>query len=341
MLSFLRKYIFVLIDCLVAPFSILFLPLLKRIRRFGVPNFPVHKWLFNKIGVFPLVDHYYEPQFVFSQGYNASRKRKLLIDFREDEQLASLTVMNYREELNDLTINACEDDFYVNNPAFSTADADLYYLLIRNKKPSRIVEIGSGFSTRLALKAIRKNKEEGIVTKLTCIEPYEMEWLDRQAGIELIRKKLEEVPQDIFTGLGEGDILFIDSSHIIRPGNDVLVEYLEILPLLQKGVLVHIHDIFSPRDYPKKWITEEYRFWNEQYLLEAFLYFNHSFRVMFSVNHLSHDFFEVASRTLIHMTTDAEPGSFWIEKMEKDNISATGHVGTDSLHVENRKMVKF
>lgn len=324
MLSFLRKCIFTLTDCLLAPFSILFLPLLKRIRRLGVLNFPVHKWLFSKIGVFPLADHYYEPQFVFEQGYNASCKRKLMIDFREGKQLTALSAMRYQEELNDLTIDACGDDFYVNNPAFSTADADLYYLLIRNKKPSRIVEIGSGFSTRLALKAIRKNKEEGVVTKLTCIEPYEMAWLDRQEGIELIRKKLEEVPQGTFTNLGENDILFIDSSHIIRPGNDVLVEYLEILPLLQKGVLIHIHDIFSPRDYPKKWITEEYRFWNEQYLLEAFLYFNNSFQVMFSVNHLCHDFFEVASRTLIHMRAGAEPGSFWIEKMEDHSCSANG-----------------
>lgn len=316
MSSFFRKCTFVLADWLLAPFSVLFLPLLKRIRRFGVPNFPLHKWLFHKIGVFPLIDHYYEPQFVFGQGYNASHKRRLLIDFKEEEQVAALSALKYTEELAGFAIDACEDDFYVNNPAFSTADADLYYLLIRNKKPSRIVEIGSGFSTKLALKAIRKNREEGVDTKLTCIEPYEMTWLDQQEGLELIRQKLEEVPHTLFRSLREGDILFIDSSHIIRPGNDVLVEYLEILPLLQKGVLVHIHDIFSPRNYPQKWITEEYRFWNEQYLLEAFLYFNNSFQVMFSVNHLSQEFFEVASRTLIHMKLGVEPGSFWIEKSE-------------------------
>jgi len=86
----------------------------------------------------------------------------------------------------------------------------------------------------VALSDIQKNKEESVFTKLICIEPYEMTWLDKQEGIELIRKKIEDVSPDFFDELKEGGILFIDSSHIIRPGNDVLVEYLEIFPLLKK-----------------------------------------------------------------------------------------------------------
>lgn len=317
MLSFIRKLIFRIADICLFPISLLFLPVLKKFRRYGVLNFPIHKWAFGKIGVFPVTDHYYEPQFVFEQPYNGSNKRKLLIDFHESEQLKALASMKYQDELSDFKLTYCENDFYVHNPAFSTADADLYYLLIRNLKPSRIIEIGSGFSTRLALKAIQKNKEENHDTKLTCIEPYEMGWLDNADGIELIRKKVEDVPDSLFDSLQEGDILFIDSSHIIRPGNDVLVEYLKILPLLSKGVMVHIHDIFSPRDYPTKWVTEEYRFWNEQYLLEAFLYFNESFRVLFSANLLQHDFFSEASKTLIHMQAGKEPGSFWIQRIKE------------------------
>ena len=317
MLSLIRKIIFRVVDICLLPFSILFLPLLKKIRQYGVLNFPIHQWFFGKIGVFPVTDHYYEPQFVFPQPYDGSKRRKLLIDFQEKEQLTALASMKYTEELMDFKQEYCDDDFYLDNPAFSSADADLYYLLIRNQKPARIIEIGSGFSTRLALKAIQKNKEEGHDTKLTCIEPYEMEWLDAADNIELIRKKLEDVPDALFGTLKEGDILFIDSSHIIRPGNDVLVEYLQILPLLSKGVLVHIHDIFSPRDYPTKWVTEEYRFWNEQYLLEAFLYFNESFRVRFAVNLLQYEFFSAASTTLIHMQTGKEPGSFWIERIKE------------------------
>jgi len=313
--STIKKLVFKLADLLLAPVSFVLLLLLKQIRRYGVPNFPLHKRLFGKTGVFPIINHYYEPQFVFENGYNATKKRKLSIDFKEKEQLATLAGLKYTEELLAFEMNFCDHVFYVNNPAFSTADADLYYLLIRNKKPARIIEVGSGFSTRVALSAIQKNKEEGIITKLTCIEPYEMPWLDKQEGIELIRKKIEDVSPEVFGELNEGDILFIDSSHIIRPGNDVLVEYLEILPLLKKGVMIHIHDIFSHRDYPEKWITEEHRFWNEQYLLEAFLYFNHSFKVLFSVNHLQHDYFEKTSQTLLHMQRNAEPGSFWIERI--------------------------
>lgn len=313
--STIKKVLLLIADLLLAPFSFVSLLLLKQIRRYGVPNFPLHKRLFGKTGVFPLMNHYYEPQFVFENGYNATKKRKLNIDFKEPEQLSALADFKYKEELSGFEMNFCNDAFYINNPAFSTADADLYYLLIRNKKPALIIEVGSGFSTRVALSAIQKNKEEGVITELTCIEPYEMPWLDKQEGINLVRKKIEEVPHSVFSDLKEGDILFIDSSHIIRPGNDVLVEYLEILPLLKKGVMIHIHDIFSPRDYPEKWVTEEHRFWNEQYLLEVFLYFNDSFKVMFSVNHLQHDFFEQASRTLIHMQHGMEPGSFWIERV--------------------------
>lgn len=316
MIPFFKKLIFKIADLLLCPISLLFLPLLKAIRQYGIPNFPIHKQLFTKIGVFPITHHYYEPQFVFDKPYDGNKKRKLCFDFNEKEQLVALAAMDYKAELNDLKLAFCKDDFYINNPAFSTADADLYYLLIRNKKPARIIEIGSGFSTRIALKAIQKNKEEGFQTKLICIEPYEMDWLDKEEDIELIRQKLEDVPHTLFSTLESGDFLFIDSSHIIRPCNDVLVEYLEILPLLAKGVIVHIHDIFSPRDYPTKWIAEEYRFWNEQYLLEAFLCFNPSFSVLFSVNMLQHDFFSAASQTLIHMQQGKEPGSFWIQRIQ-------------------------
>ena len=89
-------------------------------------------------------------------------------------------------------------------------------------------------------------------------------------GVTVIRQKVEGLGKAVFAELEKGDILFIDSSHIIRPQGDVLFEYLESLPSLNRGVIVHIHDIFSPKDYLKEWVTNEVRFWNEQYLLEAF-----------------------------------------------------------------------
>ncbi len=321
MKSLLKRLLFPIYDLVLIPFSYLYLPLLKQFRKFGVQNFPLHKKAFHRTGVFPLQDHYYEPQFTFPKSFNASSKRALHIDFRIEHQLRDLASLRYVDELNNLPKNKPKDQdpdspsFYMDNGAFGAGDADMYYLMIRNRKPRRIIEIGSGFSTLLALEAVRKNKEEGIETKLICIEPYETSWLDKCGEIQLLRKKLEEIDLSFFLQLEENDILFIDSSHIIQPDNDVLYEYLRLLPTLNTGVFIHIHDIFSPRNYRQEWITEEVRFWNEQYLLEAFLYYNHSFSVVFALNLLKNDHYQEASFTLRNLTPAAEPGSFWLKKV--------------------------
>lgn len=158
--------------------------------------------------------------------------------------------------------------FYFNNGAFESGDAEYWYQLIRLKKPKKIFEVGSGNSTLMAINAIRKNREENADYKCeyVCIEPYEMPWLEK-TEVTVIRKKVENVDISFFSELGEGDILFIDSSHIIRPDGDVLFEYLQLLPTLKKGVIVHVHDIFSPRNYLDEWLRDDVRFWNEQYLL--------------------------------------------------------------------------
>ena len=118
-----------------------------------------------------------------------------------------------------------------------------------------------------------------------------------------------------FSILENGDILFIDSSHVIRPQGDVLFEYLEVLPSLNKGVIVHIHDIFSPKDYPEAWIKNEVKFWNEQYLLEAFLYSNTDWEIIGALNFLHHNYYEKLKETCCYLTPDREPGSFYIKKI--------------------------
>ena len=112
------------------------------------------------------------------------------------------------------------------------------------------------------------------------------------------------------------DILFIDSSHVIRPQGDVLFQYLEILPILNSGVLVHIHDIFTPKDYLDEWVFDYHRLWNEQYLLEAFLTFNQHYRIIGALNYLRHHHFEaLASKCPVFARQDnREPGSFWLMK---------------------------
>jgi hypothetical protein len=134
--------------------------------------------------------------------------------------------------------------------------------------------------------------------------------------VELIRDKVENTDKIIFNQLEENDILFIDSTHIIRPQSDVLFEYLEILPTIKSGVIVHVHDIFTPKDYPNEWIFDEHRLWNEQYLLEAFLIFNTEFKIIGALNYLSHNFNkEFKDKTPIYsQQAGREPGAFWMIK---------------------------
>jgi predicted O-methyltransferase YrrM len=210
-----------------------------------------------------------------------------------------------------------ETDFYFNNHSFPPADAEYLYNIVRHTKPRKIVEIGSGFSTLITIKALEKNKLEdpAYTAAHTCIEPYEMPWLEK-TGATIIRKKVEDTGNSFARSLEAGDILFIDSSHIIRPQGDVLFELLELLPLLNPGVLVHIHDIFTPKDYPDHWIFQQHRMWNEQYLLEAFLSMNQEYEVIGAVNYLAHHYGAAlyAASPVFARRPEREPGSFWIRK---------------------------
>ena len=140
-----------------------------------------------------------------------------------------------------------------------------------------------------------------------------MPWLE-QTGAEVIRKKVQELDHSLFSTLNENDILFIDSSHIIRPDGDVLYEYLEALPLLKSGVIVHIHDIYTPYDYPIENYEKYIVFINEQYLLEAFLTQNKNFRILGALNYLKNDFTAAFSARfpIFAEHGNRDPRSFWI-----------------------------
>jgi Methyltransferase domain len=152
--------------------------------------------------------------------------------------------------------------------------------MVRHFRPRRIVEIGSGFSTMVSAQAALRNGS----TQLIAVEPHPSELLRKGfPGLTtLIPRKVEEVDPALFAGLGSGDILFIDSSHVVRTGGDVNFLYLELLPRLADGVVVHVHDVFLPRDYPRDWVVDKRIFWTEQYLLHAFLIFNSAFGVLYS-----------------------------------------------------------
>lgn len=220
--------------------------------------------------------HYYEPlpDFRSITTEQISRRRSYpAIDFRWEDQLAMLDELAaHRNEL-------LEVEFDFKNDYFSGFDAAVYYSLIRHLKPQRIIEIGGGYSTRVAAKALSRNRKGS----LTCIEPYPDERLNGAGlNIELIQQPVEEIDVDLFSCLKANDILFIDSSHTVKFGSDVCYEFLEVLPSLDAGVWVHVHDIFFPHDYPVDWLINRRLALNEQYLLEAFLSFNDKFQVALS-----------------------------------------------------------
>lgn len=180
-------------------------------------------------------------------------------------------------------------DFYFGNMLFETVDAEMLYCMIREYRPRRIIEIGSGFSTRVTAAAIRRNKELDATygCELTCIEPHPKDETRRwiRCIARLVESRAQDLPLEMFESLDENDILFIDSSHVLTLGNDVWFEYLEVLPRLKKGVIVHLHDILLPRLYVEHWARMK-MFWNEQFLLQAFLAFNSSFEVLWAGNYM-------------------------------------------------------
>jgi len=307
-----------LIDILILPFVWLAAIILKLVRRFGIRRLPYSKKALLYVGVFPIRDHYYEPQFNFRDlKKSLSEDRKLLgINWNVTEQLATLQAFNFQQEFKNVPENFINDTtFHFKNGSYEPGDAEYWYNLIRSKKPQRIIEIGSGHSTKMARLAIQANQklDDTYHCRHICIEPYEMPWLEK-IGVEVIRKKVEDVELDFFKQLTTNDILFIDSSHMIRPQGDVLFEYLELIPTLTSGVIVHIHDIFSPRDYPKEWVVEDVKFWNEQYLLESFLSFNNEWKIIGALNFLCHHHFDLLKEKCPYLTPDGEPGSIYLVK---------------------------
>lgn len=306
-------------DILLAPIVYPSAWLLKNVRHAGVQRLPMCKNALMKIGVFPIRNHYYEPQFDNRKTVKPFSQDRTLpgIDWNTAEQRKILSEFSFSQELADIPKNKPETlDFYLENDTFRYGDAEYWYQLIRSIKPKRIFEVGSGNSTLMAIKAIHVNQQHdpNYRCKHVCIEPYEMSWLE-EASVSVVRKKIEDIGPVFFSELEENDILFIDSSHIIRPQGDVLFEYLELLPTLNKGVIVHVHDIFSPKNYPSQWLQDEVRFWNEQYLLEAFLLHNCSWKIIGALNYLHHNYYEELKLAAPFLTPDCEPGSFYFRRI--------------------------
>jgi predicted O-methyltransferase YrrM len=219
-------------------------------------------------------------------------------------------------------------DEYQNFPAelspsqrrlFRDTDVLVAYCMVRHFQPRLIIEVGSGFSSLVLAQAAAKNKNSTLI----CIDPFPAELVRNgriPASQSLIEAKVQDLEVDFFSQLNSGDILFIDSSHTVKIGGDVNYLFLEVLPRLNPGVIVHVHDIFFPFEYRRDWVMEELRFWTEQYLLQAFLTFNPEFEVLLANYSLSRYHEEHLRATFPHLRRWIG-GSFWMRRKPIDGLS--------------------
>ena len=246
------------------------------------------------------------------------------IDPEQAFRLIEYDLKTYNDEFKKLPLHSTgvSSEYHIINSNYMAIDGNLYYSLIRYYRPKKIIEIGSGNSTLLASTAIRKNNAESPehITELISIEPYPRSVMKQEIPelTQLIEKKVQDVDLSIFEDLGSGDILFIDSSHVLRSGGDVWWEFCEILPRLATGVLIHIHDISLPKPYPDVYMRT-HLYWNEQYLLQAFLTYNTRFKVIWPGNYLMTNYpqrmreiFSPEYDRMREKYPESEPSAFWM-----------------------------
>ncbi|AQR96994.1 class I SAM-dependent methyltransferase [Clostridium saccharoperbutylacetonicum] len=203
--------------------------------------------------------------------------------------------------------------YHFENNAFEYSDAIILYSILRHLKPNKLIEVGSGYSSCVTL----DTNELFLENKIKCkfIEPYPnlLKGLVKDNdSIDIIEKKLQDVSIDVFEELEAGDILFIDSTHVSKCNSDVNYIIFNILPKLKSGVIIHFHDIFYPFEYPKTWIYSG-KYWNEAYVLRAFLQYNNNFKIIFFNDYINSKFSEKvkANMPLCEKNTGA---SIWLEK---------------------------
>ena len=235
------------------------------------------------------------------------------IDMNESMQLDLLRnhFSKFRGEYNKLSVEPPPGQ----KRPFHGVDALVAYCMVRHFQPRRIIEVGSGFSSLVLAQAAAKNENSSLI----CIDPFPGELL-RNASIpglqSLIETKVQDLDLAFFSQLESGDILFIDSSHTVKIGGDVNYLFLEVLPRLNPGVIVHIHDIFFPFEYRRDWVLDELRFWTEQYLLQAFLTLNSEFQVLLASYYLSR-YHEEHLRAAFPNLPRWIGGSFWMRRKAK------------------------
>jgi hypothetical protein len=279
-------------------------------------------------GFLPLPIDFYSPvpDLLELEAHDVWNKKSSLtgIDFNPDEQVKLLCKLgeSYGMECSwpgNPTEN--KQEFYTENNAFSFGCAAALHTIIRTYRPNRIIEIGSGNSSKVISAAILLNSAEGDETQYFIIDPYVSKLTEEIPNIyQIIKEKVEFTDIKSFIELGNNDILFIDSGHTVRTGSDVNYLFLDVLPRLAPGVIIHVHDINLPYEYPKAYyVNSKFRvFWTEAYLLQAFLCFNSNFKTMLAMNYLIKEHWEDYCNAFPHFNPDIHKlssGSFWMRRI--------------------------
>jgi len=216
------------------------------------------------------------------------------------------------------------DGFHFQNTMYEHGDAEIAYAMVRRFKPTHVIELGSGFSTLVLARACAANEAEGHPSRLVTNDPYERGLVDRSLpGLaELTDRGAETIPPEDFAHLGSGDVLFVDTTHVVKLGSDVNHVILEVLPTLAPGVIVHFHDIWLPDEYHRALTEILGQHWTEQYLLQAFLSGNPGFEVLFATHAVATAEAERFKATIPGYTGDNYPSSFWLRVTDQSSLSS-------------------
>jgi predicted O-methyltransferase YrrM len=236
------------------------------------------------------------------------------VELNESEQISLLK--EFEEYYSSMPFPATAQDgfrYHFENTYYSYTDAFILYSFLRHFKPKKVIEVGSGFSSALMLDTKDHFKLE---TSITFIEPYP----DRlnslisnkdRAGYKIIKSRIQDVDLSEFKNLSKGDILFIDSTHVSKTGSDVNYLIFEVFPVLEPGVFIHVHDVFTSFEYPKSWVYEG-RGWNEDYILRAFLMNNNKYKIKIFSHFLQTHFKDIFNS--MPLLKKNEGANIWIEK---------------------------
>lgn len=244
------------------------------------------------------------------------------LDWDADRQLAWAEQLTgkYGEEL-DWPREALRNDptaYYLDNFAYRSGDAEPCHLMMRDLKPRRVIELGSGMSSKLISRALERNRAQGHAVRYDVYDLYPEDHIGSRKvkGVdELHKTAVQNMPLEIFDRLEAGDVLFIDTSHVLRVGSDVEYEYTQILPRLKPGVVVHIHDIFLPLEYPREWIFKNNWCWNEQYLVQAILANGKGFETIYAAAFMWQNRKNELARLWKHFDpSKCLPASLWLRK---------------------------